>query len=73
MVHRVHRHATNFRSQTFPTRAAGLTKRHVLVFDISDLAGFVSEDLASDALRQDMGQFGGFADRPEYLLMEQVS
>jgi hypothetical protein len=43
------------------------------LFDISDLAGFVSEDLASDALRQDMGQFGGFADRPEYLLMEQVS
>src|ERR1043166_1625149 len=38
MVHRVHRHATNLRPQTFPTRTSGLAERNVLVLDVADLA-----------------------------------
>src|SRR5215213_7497162 len=38
VVHRVHRHATNLRTQTHPTRPAGLAERNVLMLDVADLA-----------------------------------
>jgi hypothetical protein len=42
------------------------------IFDIPDLAGFVSEDIPSAALRKDMEEFCGFAQSPEYLLASPV-
>jgi hypothetical protein len=41
---------------------------YVELFDIADIAGFVSEDIAGSALRKDMEEFRGFAQSPEYLL-----
>jgi hypothetical protein len=41
---------------------------YVELFDIPDIAGFVSEDIPSPALRRDMEEFRGFAQSPEYLL-----
>ena len=41
---------------------------YVELFDIPDIAGFVSEDIPSPALRKDMEEFQGFAQSPEYLV-----
>ncbi len=43
------------------------------IFDIPDIAGFVSEDIPSPALRKDMEEFRGFAQSPEYLLASPVA
>ena len=43
------------------------------LYDIPDMAGFVSEDIPSAAVRKDMEEFQGFAQSPEYLLVTQVS
>jgi hypothetical protein len=43
------------------------------LYDIPDIAGFVSEDIPSTAVRKDMEEFQGFAQNPEYLLATQVS
>jgi hypothetical protein len=42
------------------------------LFDIPDIAGFVSQDIPSPALRKDMEEFRGFAQSPEYLLASPV-
>ena len=41
---------------------------YVEMFDIPDMAGFVSEDLPDPAVRKNMEEFRGFAQDPEYLL-----
>ena len=41
---------------------------YVELFDIPDMAGFVSKDLPDPAVRKDMEEFRGFAQSPEYLL-----
>src|SRR5688572_2016306 len=38
MVHRVHRHAADFRPQTFPTRSSCFAERNVFMLDVADLA-----------------------------------
>jgi hypothetical protein len=43
------------------------------LYDIPDIAGFVSEDIPSAAVRKDMEEFQGFAQSPEYLLATQVT
>src|ERR1044072_7483010 len=54
VVHRVHRHAANLRTQTFPARTTGLTERNVLMLDIADLAhrGSANERHASHFARR---------------------
>jgi hypothetical protein len=46
---------------------------YIELFDIPDIAGFVSEDIPGAALRKDMEEFRGFAQSPEYLLASLVS
>jgi len=46
---------------------------YVELFDIPDMAGFVSEDLPSPAVRKNMEEFRGFARNPEYLLATALS
>ena len=43
------------------------------LFDIPDIAGFVSEDIPSPAVRKNIEEFRGFAQSPEYLLATPVS
>ena len=43
------------------------------LYDIPDIAGFVSEDIPSAAVRKNMEEFGGFAERPEYLLATRLT
>src|SRR6185369_7777633 len=38
VVNRVHRHATNLRTQTHPARTASLAERNVFMLDVADLA-----------------------------------
>jgi hypothetical protein len=42
-------------------------------FDIPDIAGYIAEDLPSPDVRKDMEEFRGFADDPEYLLVQPVA
>jgi hypothetical protein len=46
---------------------------YVELFDIPDIAGFVSQDIPGPALRKDMEEFRGFAQSPEYLLASPVT
>lgn len=45
---------------------------YVEVFDIPDLDGFVAEDMPGGVVQQVMGQFMGFADTPEFLVVKPV-
>ena len=45
---------------------------YVEVFDIPDLDGFVGEDMPGPVVQQIMGQFMGFADAPEFLVVKPV-
>jgi REDY-like protein HapK len=45
---------------------------YVEIFDIDDLPGFTSEDMAGETVQAIMGSFMGFADAPEFLIAEAV-
>jgi hypothetical protein len=53
--------------------AAAPSVHYIELFDIPDIAGFVSQDIPSPALRKDMEEFRGFAQSPEYLLASPVT
>jgi hypothetical protein len=57
-----------YRAEKRVMSAGALSVDYVELFDIPDMAGFVSEDIPSAALRKDMEEFQGFAQSPEYLL-----
>ncbi len=45
---------------------------YVEIFEISDLAGFSSEDMQGETVQAVMGAFMGFADAPEFLVAEAI-
>jgi len=45
---------------------------YVEVFEIPDLDGFVGEDMPGAVVQQIMGEFMGFADAPEFLVVKPV-
>jgi hypothetical protein len=45
---------------------------YVEVFDISDMAGFLAEDMGGPVVQKIMGEFMGFADNPQFLVAEAV-
>jgi hypothetical protein len=45
---------------------------YVEVFDIPDLDGFVGEDMPGAVVQKIMGEFMGFADAPEFLVVGEV-
>lgn len=45
---------------------------YVEVFDIPDLDGFVAEDMAGPVVQSIIGQFDGFADAPEFIVVSEV-
>ena len=42
------------------------------VFEIPDFAGFMQEDMASPTVQNIMGQFMGFAEAPQFVLVDEV-
>ena len=42
------------------------------VFEISDLEGFIQEDMAGSFVQSVMGQFVGYVENPEFLIVEEV-
>ncbi len=46
---------------------------YIDLFEIPDISGFLSEDLSGSISRKNMEEFGGFADKPEYLLATAVT
>lgn len=46
--------------------------QYVELFDVPDIAGFGSEDMAGETVQAIMGQFMGFAEAPEFLLAEKL-
>lgn len=46
--------------------------QYVELFEISDLAGFTSEDMPGETVQAVMGSFMGFAEAPEFLIAEAV-
>ena len=46
--------------------------QYLELFHIPDLAGFMTEDMASAAMQAVMAQFDGFADAPEFLVAEKL-
>ncbi len=45
---------------------------YIEVFDIPDLAGFMSEDLGGDVVQRIMGEFMQYVENPEFLIAEEV-
>jgi REDY-like protein HapK len=45
---------------------------YVEVFEISDLEGFTQEDMAGSIVQSVMGQFMGYVENPEFLIVEEV-
>ncbi len=45
---------------------------YVEVFQISDLDGFLGEDMAGETVQKIMGEFMGFAAAPEFIICEEV-
>jgi hypothetical protein len=45
---------------------------YVEVFDLSDLDGFVSQDMAGPLVQNIMGEFMQFVDAPEFMVAEAV-
>lgn len=45
---------------------------YVEVFELSDLDGFVSEDMPGDRVQSVMGEFMGFAEAPEFIIADKV-
>lgn len=46
---------------------------YVEVFEISDFEGFLREDMGGPTVQSIMGQFMGFADAPQFIVVEAVS
>jgi hypothetical protein len=45
---------------------------YIEVFDIPDLDGFVAEDMPGATVQGVMGQFMGFADAPQFIVVSEV-
>jgi hypothetical protein len=68
------------RVKAFDTfRATGLlmgegapSQAYFEIFEIDDLAGFTSEDMADELVQGIMGQFMDFADSPEFVIAEKI-
>ncbi|AFY74124.1 REDY-like protein HapK [Synechococcus sp. PCC 7502] len=45
---------------------------YIEVFEISDLEGFIQEDMGGDVVQSVMGQFMGYVENPEFLIVEEV-
>ncbi len=68
------------RVKSFTTyRATGLlmgegapSMDYIEIFEIPDFAGFTSEDLSGATVQSIMGQFMGFAEAPQFVLVEAV-
>ncbi len=45
---------------------------YVEVFDIPDLDGFVAQDMGGPVIQSVIGQFAGFADAPEFIVVSEV-
>jgi REDY-like protein HapK len=46
--------------------------RYVEVFDITDLDGFVGEDMPGDIVQMVMGAFMGLVENPEFMIASEV-
>ena len=68
------------RVKSFTTyRATGLlmgegspSMDYIEIFDIPDFAGFTAEDMGGPTVQSIMGQFMGFADAPQFVLVNEV-
>jgi REDY-like protein HapK len=46
---------------------------YIEVFDVPDLAGFLSEDLGGSVVQQIMGEFMQYVENPEFIVLEEVT
>ena len=68
------------RIKSFTTyRATGLlvgegspSMDYIEIFEIPDFAGFTTEDMGGATVQTIMGQFMGFAESPQFVLVEEV-
>ncbi len=46
---------------------------YIEIFEIDDMPGFTSEDMASETVQSVMGAFMGFANEPEFLVADVIN
>ena len=63
---------TNHRVERLLIGEGAPSMDYVEVFDIPDLDGFTAEDLGSDHLQAVMGEFMGWVDNPQFLVVSPV-
>ena len=45
---------------------------YIETFSIPDLEGFMAEDMGGETVQSIMGQFMGFADAPQFIIVEEI-
>lgn len=66
------KHFTTYRATGRLIGEGPLSLDYIEVFEISDFPGFVEEDLSGSTVQSIMGQFMGFAEAPQFVLVNEV-
>jgi REDY-like protein HapK len=61
-----------FRTESLLMGEGKPSVQYVEVFDITDLDGFVKEDMASDVIQMVLGAFMGLVESPELIIASEV-
>lgn len=61
-----------FRTEGLLIGEGAPSHQYVEVFEISDLAGFTSEDMPGDLVQSVMGEFMGWVDNPQFMIASEV-
>lgn len=63
---------TTFRARKLLVGEGSPNVDYIEVFEIPDFAGFLQEDMGGATVQSIMGQFMGFAEAPQFIIVEAV-
>jgi hypothetical protein len=63
---------TNYRTVKNLLSDARPSVDYVEIFDISDLPGFIAEDMGGSVVQKVMGEFMEYVENPEFIIAEEV-
>lgn len=64
---------TTFRAQKLLVGEGAPSVDYIELFEIPDFGGFVNEDMVGPTVQSVMGQFMGFAEAPQFIVVEAVA
>ena len=61
-----------YRTERLLMREGEPSVQYIETFAISDLEGFIAEDMGGETVQSVMGQFMGFAEAPQFIVVDEV-